>query len=132
MQIPIITSFIEGLKLFFRNKRLKWLTAVFFIGVLITSVTGAIGLRLSQDPTQKPFAMFMVAITGGVWPVYFMLVAFVTLIGLQRFVASDESYKTSAILLIPWMIISFMVLFVMVMMFLGHALAQAPQPTQAV
>ncbi|MHA1740485.1 MAG: hypothetical protein ACTSVD_00150 [Candidatus Thorarchaeota archaeon] len=118
MQIPIITSFIEGLKLFFRNKRLKWLTAVFFIGVLITSVTGAIGLRLSQDPTQKPFAMFMVAITGGVWPVYFMLVAFVTLIGLQRFVASDESYKTSAILLIPWMIISFMVLFVMVMMFL--------------
>ncbi|MCF2137714.1 MAG: hypothetical protein K9W43_10835 [Candidatus Thorarchaeota archaeon] len=118
MEIPILTSFINGLKLFFENKRLRWFTIVFFIGLVITSIVGAAGLYVSQQGGNALGIVVLVAITGGVWPVFFMLATFMTLIRLQRFVASDGSYKLSAIMFIPWFAISIIMLFMMATMFM--------------
>ncbi len=118
MEIPILSSFIEGLRLFLSNKRLKWLTGVFLLSLVVTSLSGGVGLYLvGRDPTLRGAAMFLVALTSGVWPVFFMLASFMALVRLERFVASDESYKRSAILFIPWIVISFFALFFLVTFF---------------
>lgn len=118
MELPIISSFIEGIKLFFENKRLKWLTVIFFIGLLITGIVGAIGLYISESGGNVLGVLVILVITGGIWPVFFLLASFMTLIRLQRFVASDESYAKSVSLFIPWIVLSFFMLFFFATMFL--------------
>ena len=95
MEIPVLSRFIDGLKLFIADKRLRWLLIVFLIGAAIITVLRFLGEAAGN-------AIYI----GAVFPMFFLLTAFMSVIGQQRFIASDESYKKSAILFIPWLIIS--------------------------
>ncbi|MHA1933836.1 MAG: hypothetical protein ACW97A_01020 [Candidatus Thorarchaeota archaeon] len=99
MEIPILTRFIEGLKLFFESKRLRWLTLIFFIAAISFNLFERIGILF-------PLLAAGLTFIGGIYPVYFLLIAIISIFGLQRFVASDESYARSLVLLIPWMAVS--------------------------
>ena len=46
MDIPVLTNFIDGLKLFFASKRLKWLTLIFFIGAFTITIWQNLGFYL--------------------------------------------------------------------------------------
>ncbi len=107
MDIPILTKFIEGLKLFFASKRLKWLTLVFVIGAITITVWENLALMV---PALGPIAIFV----GGIFPTFFMITCFISLLGLARFVADEESYKKSFFYTIIWFVVSF---FVLIMMF---------------
>ncbi len=107
MDIPILTKFIEGLKLFFASKRLKWLTLVFVIGAITITVWENLALMV---PALGPIAVFV----GGIFPTFFMITCFISLLGLARFVADEESYRKSFIYTIIWFVVSF---FVLIMMF---------------
>ncbi|MHA2359266.1 MAG: hypothetical protein ACXAB5_03255, partial [Candidatus Thorarchaeota archaeon] len=100
MDIPVLTRFINGLKLFFQSKRLRWL---FFIFIL-----SAVGVLLFRELGNffPLFAGGFIAIIGGIFPTFFMITAFLSLLGLQRFVASDESYGRSFALFVIWIVIS--------------------------
>jgi hypothetical protein len=102
MDIPILTNFIEGLKLFFESRRLRWFTIVFFVGAIITIIWENVGLIF---PVLAPLAY-----AGGIFPIYFMLAAFMSLLGLTRFVVDDESYMKSFIMTAIWGTISVFVL----------------------
>ncbi len=119
MEIPIITSFINGLKLFLENKRLRWLTIVFLVGLVVTSLVGAIGLYLAQIGFNIAAIIISVVIWGGIWPVFFLFATIMTAIRLQRFVASEESYKRSALIFLIWVGISVVMLFMFAIMFLA-------------
>ncbi len=106
MDIPILSNFIDGLKLFFASKRMRWFTLIFFIGATITIIWENIGLLA---PVLAPLVY-----VGGIFPIYFMLAAFMSILGLARFVASDESYMRSFILTIIWGVMSVFVLIAMV------------------
>ena len=106
MEIPMLTNFIEGLKLFFESKRMRWFTLVFFVGAVMITIWESLGAIFDiLDP---------LVFTGGVFPIYFMLAAFMSMLGLSRFVASDESYMRSFIYTIIWGVISVFVLIGMV------------------
>ena len=63
MDIPILTKFIEGLKLFFASKRLKWLTLVFVIGAITITVWENLAFMV---PALGPIAIFV----GGIFPTF--------------------------------------------------------------
>ncbi len=119
MEIPILTKFIEGLKLFWESKRLRWLTIVFILGAVIISLLGVIGSWIvANNPGNTALIQavtFIAAVGGGIWPIFFLLTAFLSLLGLQRFVASDESYTRSFLVFLPWMIVSFILLLALVL-----------------
>lgn len=100
MEIPVLTRFIDGLKLFFESKRLRWLFVIFIVSTLFTILFRELG-RIFPDLAQG-----FIAVIGGIFPTYFLITAFMAILGLQRFLASDESYKKSLIYTIVWMIIS--------------------------
>jgi hypothetical protein len=108
MEIPMITKFINGLKMFFESKRLKWLTIVFFVGAVLITLWEQIGSYFAG------FGLFVFLIWG-IFPTFFMLTFFVSLAGFQRFVASEESYQASLIRFIPWIIASGVLLFMLIM-----------------
>ncbi|MFX0045252.1 MAG: hypothetical protein ACFE8Z_05350 [Candidatus Hermodarchaeota archaeon] len=117
MDIPILTSFIEGLKLFWASRRLRWLTILFIIGSFVISILGRIGVTLIAiygPGVVAPFLPVFIFVAG-VWPIYFLIALFLALVGLQRFLASDESYLKSFIGVIPWMIVSGVVLFLFIL-----------------
>ncbi|MFW9846939.1 MAG: hypothetical protein ACFFD6_09340, partial [Candidatus Thorarchaeota archaeon] len=101
MEIPVLTRFIKGLKLFLESRRLRWLTIVFVIGAIFVLFMRAISGFL---PTGT-----VIAVLGGVFPTFFLLATLVSLLGLQRFIANEESYKQSLILFIPWLVASVVV-----------------------
>jgi len=107
----MLTNFIEGLKLFFASKRMRWFTLVFFVGAVTITIWENLGAMFD---ILRPLAF-----SGGVFPIYFMLVAFMSLLGLQRFVASDESYMTSFLYTLVWGVISVLVLVGMVVFTFG-------------
>ncbi len=111
MDIPVLTNFLRGLRLFWESRRLRWLTFVLVLGVLIMQIIGRGGLWLvEQNPATEPLVLVVAVIGGGIWPIFFMITMFLSLIGLQRLVADEESYARSAALLIPWLLISFVAL----------------------
>ena len=61
-------------------------------------------------PLLGPIAVFI----GGIFPTFFMVTGFISLLGLARFVADEESYKKSFMFTIVWFVVSF---FVLIMMF---------------
>lgn len=112
MDVPILTSFIEGLKLFWASRRLRWLTILFIVGAFLISILGRIGVTLLAiygPGFVAPLLPGFIFIAG-VWPIYFLIALFLALVGLQRFLASDESYLKSFIGVIPWLIVSGVVL----------------------
>lgn len=100
MEIPILTRFINGLKLFFESKRLRWFFVIFIVSTIFTILFREIG-RIFEG-----LGSGFIAVIGGIFPTYFLVTALMAIIGLQRFVASDESYKRSFIYTIIWMIFS--------------------------
>ncbi|NWF95254.1 MAG: hypothetical protein HXY34_03845 [Candidatus Thorarchaeota archaeon] len=115
MDVPIITDFLNGLKLFWANKRLKWLFGLFMLGLIVTTVVGNLMLIVvSINPLASLVAY---SVLGGIWPVFFMLAAFLSLLGLQRFVASEDSYGKSFALFFVWMLVSVFTLAMLVLFF---------------
>jgi hypothetical protein len=100
MEIPVLTRFMKGLRLFFESKRLRWFTLVFLLSAIFVFL-----LRGISDLIAFPLTG-IIAVIGGVFPTYFMLAAFLSLFGLQRFFASEESYGRSFALFIPWIGVS--------------------------
>ncbi|TFG30555.1 hypothetical protein EU527_14355 [Candidatus Thorarchaeota archaeon] len=100
MEIPILTRFIKGLKLFFESKRLKWFFGIFIFATIFTLLFREIG-RIFPS-----FAQGFIAVIGGIFPTFFLIAAIMSMLGLQRFVASEEAYSRSLIYTIIWMIVS--------------------------
>jgi hypothetical protein len=103
VDIPILTSFIEGLKLFFASKRLKWLTLIFFIGAFTITIWENLALMF---PVLSVIALFV----GGVFPTFFLITGFISLIGLARFVVDEESYTKSFVYTMIWIVVSLVTL----------------------
>lgn len=116
MEIPVLTNFIEGLKLFFASKRLKWITLIFFIGAI------SIYLLERIIATWFPGAGALLTLVGAIFPFFFMVTTFVAFLGFQRYIASDESYKSSLIFTIIWLIISVVLLIPTIIVLLGFLL----------
>ncbi|MHA1390207.1 MAG: hypothetical protein ACTSWA_12220 [Candidatus Thorarchaeota archaeon] len=115
MEIPILTRFINGLKLFFESKRLRWFFVIFIVSTFFTILFREIGRIVPE------FSTGIIAVIGGIFPTYFLLAALMAIIGLQRFLASDESYMRSFIYTIVWMVLSiilYIVLWVTGMVFI--------------
>ncbi|TFG06767.1 hypothetical protein EU538_09720, partial [Candidatus Thorarchaeota archaeon] len=106
MEIPMLTKFVEGLKIFWQNKRLRWLLAVFLVGIVWMTVTGTLGLAITSTIPASGLIAFIFAITGGVIPMFFLFATIVTIVRQERFLASEESYTRSFLMLIPWLIFS--------------------------
>jgi hypothetical protein len=120
MDIPILTKFVNGLKLFWASKRLRWLTLVFILGAIVISILGSIGITLRLfNPTLLATLQPILVLFSGIWPMIFLITTFLSLFGLQRFVASDEDYKKSIAVFIPWMIVSGVIL----LLFIFYALS---------
>ncbi|NHJ13487.1 MAG: hypothetical protein EAX95_07405 [Candidatus Thorarchaeota archaeon] len=111
MDIPVVSRFIKGIQLFLEQKRLRWLTAIFLLGTAFIVFFREIGRWI---PTTG-----IITLLGGIFPTFFLLTAFVSIIGLHRFIASDESYKRSGILFIPWIIVSVIVYAMLWIMAIG-------------
>ena len=110
MDIPVLTNFIDGLKLFFASKRLKWLTLIFFIGAFTITIWQNLVLMFPLVPALAVIAIFV----GGVFPTFFLVTGFVAFLGLARFVADEESYKRSFIYTMIWFVVS---IFVLILLF---------------
>jgi hypothetical protein len=100
MDIPVLTRFNKGLRLFFQSKRLRWLFLIFVLSAVFVLAFRELG---NFFPV---FAGGFIAIIGGIFPTFFMITAFLSLVGLQRFVASEESYMRSLTFFIIWIVIS--------------------------
>ncbi|MFW9767663.1 MAG: hypothetical protein ACFFEM_02495 [Candidatus Thorarchaeota archaeon] len=107
MDIPVLTNFVDGLKLFFSSRRLRWLTLLFFVAALTITILERIVYLTYLVGTP-------VVVIGAIFPTFFMLAAFVSLLGLARFVVDDESYMRSLIYTAVWAVISIIVLVLMV------------------
>jgi len=100
MDIPVLTRFNKGLRLFFQSKRLRWLFLIFILSTVFVLAFRELG---NFFPV---LAGGFIAIIGGIFPTFFMITAFLSLIGLQRFVASEESYARSFVFFMTWIVIS--------------------------
>ncbi len=115
MDIPIISTFMNGLRLFLEDKRLKWLFVVFIVGVLYMTLIGNLALLVvSVTPSLAPAVMVFYAVTGGVLIVFFMITTLLILVGLKRIVASDQSYARSFLFTVIWLGLSFPILILLV------------------
>jgi len=103
MDIPVLTRFVKGLKLFFESKRLRWFFLIFIISAFFTLVFRELGNFFPQ------ISGAVILFIGGIFPTFFLLTAFLSLLGLQRFVASEESYGRSFVFFIVWVIVSVVV-----------------------
>ena len=99
MEIPMLTKFVNGLKMFWASKRLRWLMIVFMLGLVVTII-------LQQLALLVPSAWAYATLVSAAFPMFFLLTAILSLLGLQRFVASEESYSSSAVMFIVWLFVS--------------------------
>ena len=106
MDIPVITNFVDGLKLFFSSRRLRWLTLLFLVAAITITLLERIVVLSYLVGTP-------VVVIGAIFPTFFMLAAFVSLLGLARFVVDEESYMKSLIYTAVWAVISIIVLVLM-------------------
>ncbi|MFW9958635.1 MAG: hypothetical protein ACFFCT_11250 [Candidatus Odinarchaeota archaeon] len=100
MDIPVLTRFVKGLKLFFESKRMIWFFFIFIISTAFTLLFRELGNFLPI------LAVGFIAVIGGIFPAFFMITAILSLLGLQRFVASEESYGKSFVYFIIWLVVS--------------------------
>ncbi len=111
MEIPVLTRFIEGLKLFFASKRLKWLTLIFFIDATLAYILERV---VATFPAGANAALALAAL----FPFFWMIVTILSLLGLQHFVASEESYARSGMLTVIMFIVS-LILYIITLVFAG-------------
>jgi hypothetical protein len=95
----MLSDFIEGLKLFFSSRRLRWLTVIFFIGAFVITIW-------EQLIAMWPLLTVLGLLSSGIFPGFFMVTAIVSFLGLGRFVADEESYFKSFIMTVIWMAIA--------------------------
>lgn len=107
MDIPVISRFVKGLTLFFESKRLKWFFIIFILSAVFVLILRELGNFVPL------FAGGFIVVIGGIFPTFFMITAFVSLFGLQRFVASNESYSKSFAYFIIWIIVSTIIYFML-------------------
>ncbi|MHA1637868.1 MAG: hypothetical protein ACTSUB_07625 [Candidatus Thorarchaeota archaeon] len=82
------------------------MTLVFLIGAVVITIWENL---TAMYPILAGVALF----TGGIFPVFFMLTAFISLIGMQRFIADEESYAKSAFLTLIWLAVSLVLLIIL-------------------
>jgi len=82
---------------------LRWFFLIFILSTLFTLAFRELGNFFPQ------FSGIVILFIGGIFPTFFMLTAFLSLLGLQRFVASEESYAKSFAYFIVWIIASIVV-----------------------
>ena len=99
MEIPMLTKFVNGLKMFWESRRLRWLTIVFILGLVMTTFWQQVALFV-------PSAWALATLVSAAFPMFFLLTALLSLLGLQRFVASEESYRSSIVLFFIWIFVS--------------------------
>ena len=99
MEIPMLTKFVNGLKMFWTSRRLRWLTIVFILGLVMTTFWQQVALFV-------PSAWALATLVSAAFPMFFLLTAILSLLGLQRFVASEESYRSSIVLFFIWIFVS--------------------------
>lgn len=99
MEIPMLTKFVNGLKMFWTSRRLRWLTIVFILGLVMTTFWQQVALFV-------PGAWALATLVSAAFPMFFLLTAILSLLGLQRFVASEESYRSSIVLFFIWLFVS--------------------------
>lgn len=109
MEIPVLSRFIKGLKLFFSTKGMRWLTFVFLLSVFLAKITEAAAPWLQSWGAGA----VLILILGGALPTFFFLATIVSLFGFQKFIVSDESYLGSIVRFPIWYIVSLIVLFSM-------------------
>ncbi|MHA1948401.1 MAG: hypothetical protein ACW987_00925 [Candidatus Thorarchaeota archaeon] len=85
---------------------MKWLTLMFFIAALTITI-------LERIVTLSYFVGTPAVVVGAIFPTFFMLAAFLSLLGLARFVADEESYTKSFIYTAIWSVVSIVVLVAM-------------------
>ncbi|MFW9888913.1 MAG: hypothetical protein ACFFER_12065 [Candidatus Thorarchaeota archaeon] len=100
MEIPILTRFIKGVKLFLESKRLRWFAFIFLISAILVFIVRGLGQIFPF------FATGLIAVIGGIFPTFFLIASFLAIFGLQRFLADEETYSRSIILFIPWLGVS--------------------------
>ncbi len=110
MDIPVLSRFIEGLKLFFSTKGMRWLTIIFLLSVFLAKITEA------ASPWLQLWGFgLLILILGGALPTFFFIAAIISLFGFQKFIVSDESYLGSILRFPIWYFVSLFVLFGMLM-----------------
>ncbi|MHA2209723.1 MAG: hypothetical protein ACXABV_11170 [Candidatus Thorarchaeota archaeon] len=100
MEIPVLTRFIKGLSLFFESKRLRWFAFVFLISAALVFIVRGLG------QIYPFFATGLIAVIGGIFPTFFLIASFLAILGLQKFLTDEETYRRSIILFLPWLGIS--------------------------
>jgi len=100
MDIPVLTRFNKGLRLFFQSKRLRWLFLIFILSTVFILAFRELGNIFPL------LAVGFIAIIGGIFPTFFLITAFLSLLGLQRFVVSEDSYAKSFGFFMIWIVIS--------------------------
>ncbi len=99
MEIPMLTKFVNGLKMFWESRRLRWLTIAFVLGLVMTTLWQQVALNV-------PSVGVLAILASAAFPMFFLLTAILSFLGLQRFVASEESYRSSVVLFFIWLFIS--------------------------
>jgi hypothetical protein len=102
----MLAAFKRALNLFWNSKRLRWLSIIFILSLVWMSFIYGLGPQLIPSPILVPLTV----ITGGIWPFFFMLAAVFALFRLERFVASQTSYLRSFSILLPWLVVSGLIL----------------------
>ncbi|MEM2141990.1 MAG: hypothetical protein QXS20_10300 [Candidatus Thorarchaeota archaeon] len=105
MNFPFLTPFLEGIRLMWQDKKLRWLFIVFLLSSLFITVIGSIAARLLA-PLSQGLLLSVYVVTAGTWPVFFMLCTILSIAHLQRLFVSDESYGRSFGLMVPWLVVS--------------------------
>ncbi|MFX1260941.1 MAG: hypothetical protein ACFFAZ_02540 [Promethearchaeota archaeon] len=100
MEIPILTRFIKGIELFLESKRLRWFAFVFLISAILVYLVRGLG------QIYPIFATGLIAVIGGIFPTFFLIASFLAILGLQRFLADEETYSRSLALFVPWLGVS--------------------------
>ncbi|RDE15726.1 MAG: hypothetical protein C4K49_05715 [Candidatus Thorarchaeota archaeon] len=104
----MLRRFARALGLFMDSKRMKWLTVVFIIGLVWMTFIDLYGIYFIPSSLLVPVTV----VTGGLWPVFFMLTSLMALIRLERLVASQTSYAKSLSIFLPWATISILLLMI--------------------
>jgi hypothetical protein len=98
----MLTAFVRALKLFWNSKRLRWLSAIFILSLIWMTFIYGYGPQVIPSSILIPLTV----VTGGIWPFFFMLTAVFALLRLERLVASQRSYLRSFLILLPWLLVS--------------------------
>ncbi len=105
MGIPFLSSFIDGLKLLFKSKRMIWFTTIFFLGIIFSSYIGymiPISTGVIGDILKGAFLYI-----GSTTTIYFIFATVGTVVGKDKWFYRRRDLKNTVTLTAVWLIASF-------------------------